>query len=120
MSQNIDQLINQLATAKHAEAEAKITRIQAEEAILAAVELPEKGSKTFAAPGLKLTVQTGLNYKADITAVERIDSDFVKTKKELDERAYEDTRVNNPELFAKLSQHVVVTPKKPTLTLKLG
>ncbi|HWL54295.1 MAG TPA: hypothetical protein VNQ90_17780 [Chthoniobacteraceae bacterium] len=120
--EKLRELTSQLADARAEEAAAKAKRIQAEEAIVALLDPGERSTVTVdPGNGLKVTIKTDLSYKADIDAIEVIDSDLVKvtTKKELDTKAYEALREQNTALFDHISEYVTVTPKKPAVTLKV-
>lgn len=125
-----------LAAARNDEAEAKKRRIQAEEAIVALLDPGDKSTITIdPGNGLKVTVKTELGYKADIDEILKIDSDLIKAtvKQELDVKAYEELRErkgrfaplsmsaeNAERLFARISEHVTVSPKKPSVSLKVA
>lgn len=118
MGEVIDRLATNLANARQAEAEARAKRIEAEEAIIAQVELGESERKTLSTDnGLKITMQSGLNYKLakgelpDWMPIKRIE------KVELDKKAYEQIRESDPATFAKLSEYVTTSPKKTSVTL---
>jgi hypothetical protein len=90
------------------------------------VPCPDRGQKTVTLlDGTKLTIEKGFNYKADFDALEKIGTAFTpapiktKTTKELDEKGYEWYKANNPEMFALLAQHVTVTPKKVSISVKV-
>jgi hypothetical protein len=118
-----------LFEAKKVESLAKQVRIEIEEKLAILVETPERGSKTVALEnGLKVTVERGLSYKADHKALASVDiGDYAGTdadprrmKPDFSEGAYEKMRTLNPAIFKLLSQHVTTTPKKASVTLKLG
>lgn len=120
-SLSIDELAIELFNARAAEANAKERRIQIEEAILAQTQTAEKGTTTLVTGSvLKISIKTDLSYKANVAAIELIDSDLVKVteKKELDSKAYEALRDDNPDLFNRISEHVTTEPRKPSVTLK--
>ena len=123
MKPTLADLTSTLSHAKVAEANAKATRIQAEEAIIAFFpSLKEKGSTTTdAGNGLSVTLTTGLTYKCDLKALyaenEEIACAVAKAQPEkLDEKAYEHL---SPEHKAIASKFVTVTPKKVSVTLKV-
>ena len=128
--QQLSELANAFCEAKKAEATAICNRIQTEERIAALIPTKDVGQKTVTLPdGQKITVKRGLNYKADVQAIENAYcwvslgySTPVKTKttRELDVAGYEWYRNNNSDIFAKLSQYVTVTPKKVAVSLSLG
>lgn len=119
--ETISELVNQLFSAKKAEAEAKEKRIAIEEAIASRVETPEDGSKTVPLEdGVKVTVKRTLLYKADIEAIRAMELPnpplkMVPAKYELDKKLYEAIKDDTPELQGL----VVVTPGKPSVTIKM-
>ena len=123
----IEELVNELIATKAAEAECICARINAENCVAALVPTGDVGQKTVTLPGgQKITVRRGLNYKADVQAIQSVFNNTgtreflplkTKTTIELDEKGYEWYRSHNPELFNKLSQHVAVTPKKVAVSL---
>jgi len=119
---SLEELATNLYDAKKAEEAAKAQRIEAEEAIAALVETPENGSKTVTAGALKITVKRGLSYKADVQAILGLGlaDPPLKTKIELHEKAYEEIRQSDPDLFAKVSRFVTVTPRKVAVSLNLA
>lgn len=115
---SIEQLATDLALARSEEALAKAKRIQCEEAILAQFELGESGSYTVKTEnGLKVSMKTALSYKID-SGADLPDSLLKRTEKvELNVKAYESLRAENPIAFADVCQHVTTTPRKPSVTL---
>lgn len=115
---SIEQLATDLAIARNEEALAKSKRIQCEEAILAQFELGESGSHTVKTNnGLKLTIKTSLGYKIERGAV-LPDSLLKRTEKiELNAKAYESLRAEDPMGFALIAENVTTTPRKPSVTL---
>lgn len=119
-------LVGQLLQAKQAEAEAKAERIELEEAIAAIVDGPEKGQRTVTLPGAgKVTVERGFNYKADCGAIQESWSrdDLpppikTKTTRVLDVAGYEWYMANHSTLHRLIAEHVTVTPKKVSVTVK--
>jgi hypothetical protein len=129
--ESIEDLAIVLATAKRQEDEAKARRIEAEEAIAALVETPANGSRTVAAgPGLKITVKRALGYKADVDAIRALGlpeelapirlTDPVPAGYAFDEKAYEDLVADHPTVAAKLADCVVATPRKVSVSIKIG
>lgn len=116
----IDELAAKLVQARHAEAEARTARVEAEEALIAQIELGEQERKTLKTDnGLKLTFQSGLSYKlakgcnAEAVPVKRTE------KIDLDTKAYEALRESDPETFKDISQYVTVTPKKTSVSVAI-
>ena len=114
---NIDKLAAQLVNARAEEATAKLIRIECEEAIIAQYDCAESGSQTIkTSNGLKLTIKTGLNYKA---MTDMLPDDLKKTvsKTTLDEKAYEALRKSDPMEFSRVAQYVTTTPKKEAVSV---
>lgn len=116
----IDELAAKLVQARHAEAEARSARVEAEEALIAQIELGEQERKTLKTDnGLKLTFQSGLSYKM----AKEFDVQIVPAKRtekvELDVKAYEALRESDPAAFKTASQHVTVTPKKTSVSVAI-
>lgn len=118
----IDELAAQLVQARHAEAEARNARVEAEDALIAQIELGDNERKTLkTGNGLKLTFQSGLNYKL---AKDLFEAEFElpikRTEKvELDVKAYEAMRETDPAAFKAASQFVTVTPKKTAVSVAI-
>jgi hypothetical protein len=122
MPTTIETLAVALYDAKKAEDAAKEARVALEEEIAALVETPENGSKTVTAGALKVTVKRGFSYKADVQAILGLGlaDPPLKTKIELNEKAYEEIRESDPGLYARISKFVTVTPRKVAVMLKLA
>jgi len=123
----LDELAGRLYLAKQKEDAAKADRIEIESQIAARIPTADQGQRTVPITGkAKLTVKRGLSHKADFDAITKVMADSkqaspikTKTTRELDVQGYEYYREHDPELFALLSQHVAVTPRKPAVTLTL-
>lgn len=116
---NIETLVAELYNAKKAEEQAKRARIEAEEAVAAALGGPENGSRTFMTGTLKVTVKRGYNYKvSDMEAFKKAYPALVKTtvKDELDAKQYELAVASGP---TDATEFVTVTPKKVSVELKM-
>jgi len=131
LTQELNELACKLAAAKKAETLAKNARIEAEEAIAVLVETEVNGSKTVdAGEGLRLTVKREMGYKVDIDAIREMDLDPDDTPLTLskpkaatymfDKKKYEAVIVAHPDLAAKLSEHVIATPRKVSVSLKIA
>ena len=122
---DLETLACSLAVAKREEAEAKNKRIEIEEQVAALIETPENGSKTVeAGPGLKVTVKRALSYKADIEKIRALDLQGLPIKLkpaewEFNEKEYERIREDNVELANLIGQHVTVTPRKTSVSIKV-
>ena len=116
---NIEALVAELYNAKKAEEQAKRARIEAEEAVAAALGGPENGSRTFTTGTLKVTVKRGYNYRVnDFDAFEAAYPHLVKTtvKKELNAKEYELAIASGP---TDATEFVTATPKKVSVELKM-
>ena len=115
-----------LKTSKHEEDEARKSRIKIENEIAALLPGPDKGQHTIdLGDGIRVTVERGFNYKADLAAIEVVMQNptmpapvKTKTTRELDITGYEWYRMNHPALFAEIAKHVTVTPKKVAVSVK--
>ena len=104
----------------------KKKRIESEEVIAAQIPGPEKGQKTVTLEdGTKITVERGLTYKADLDAISELLTGSecpppikAKTAYELDIAGYEWYRDNMPDSFDRIVQHVTVTPRKVSVSVK--
>lgn len=106
--------------------EAAAVRNQIETEIAALIPSEDMGQKTVTLKdGTKITVKRGLIYKADLNKIEFALADFealapieTKTTRELDIEGYEWYRANDLLIFPHIAQHVTVTPRKVSVTLK--
>ena len=117
---NIETLVAELYNAKKAEEQAKRARVEAEEAVAAALGGPENGSRTFTTDTLKVTVKRGYNYKvSDMEAFKKAYPALVKTtvKDELDVKEYEALRLNCD--ASDVAEFITATPKKVSVELKM-
>lgn len=127
-NKKLRQLASFLKTAKHEEELAKQARIKVEEEIAALVPGPESGQKTIdLGDGVKITVERGFNYKADIPEIDKVFSGMpnlghapikTKTTRELDVKGYEWYRENHTEVFYEFARYVAVMPKKTAVSVK--
>jgi hypothetical protein len=126
-AEKMERLAMSLYEAKQTEDAAKKARIAIEEEIAALVVTPENGSKTVPAGAMKVTVKRSLDYKADVTRImglgideDKLPLKLVPESVELVPKAYEALRSSDPETWAKISQFVVVKPKKTAIELNLA
>ena len=117
------ELVKELYTAKQNEEVAKKARIAVEERIAALIETAENGSRTVDTGVMKVTVKRANSYKIDD---ERLFADafptlvkLVPEKYEIDVKAYEAEREKDSPLYREACQHVAVTPKKVSVSLKV-
>lgn len=121
----VEDLVNNLVRAKQAKKEADAAVLACENAILAKIaEKPEKGRVKLDGGLVKTTVEFKINYSADVDAILALSHGSVPLKRvpehfAFDEKAYEALRTSNPDLFAKVAQHVTTKPAKPSFELKL-
>ncbi len=122
---------SKLIQAKAAEAQAKATRIVAENALAAVITGPEKGQVTRDLPdGTKIVVKRSIIYHCDPAGIKQTCDDFCRiykakvhiplkhsTKVELDVTAYEFYKRNYPDFFLLLAKHVEVRPAKTSVTV---
>jgi hypothetical protein len=128
------QLARQLDSAKAAEGEAKLSRIKIETMIENAVDCPEEGQVTVQLPnGSSTCVKRSLNRKADTDKIndmfdalnafaaddEKMFAPLKTTSKiELDKNGLEWYRINKPEIYKQILQHIVTKPAKTSVTRK--
>ena len=126
-------LADRLLVARAAESQARAERIVFEEQIIALVGFDgDSGQKTVTLDdGTKIVVKKELSYKVNFEALEEerfpLDEDGeqppmptkLKTTRELDVKGYEWYRENNPDVFRIIAQHVTVTPRKPSVEVKV-
>lgn len=122
MDEKLTALAQGLYEAKRVEDNAKATRVELEEQIAELIESPEEGSKTIKVGGgygFKVTVRRGYSYKADVEGLEAELGKLapLKTKVELDERAYKALAEDNPILHRRAQAYVVATPRKVGVTV---
>jgi hypothetical protein len=129
---NIKELTTALLFWKNKENEVKNERIRIEVEIAELIPGPERGSKTITLDnGIKVTVERGFNYKAEIDKIQNffdgqldggkqlIPPIKTKTTRELDEKGYEWYRSEKPNIFSGISQYVKVTPKKIAVSINV-
>ncbi len=131
-------LIQDLRLAKLTENVAKKKRTALEERIAGFIKSPETGQKTIRAVSdegqvLTVTIKRGLNYRADVQAIDKyfadespsLGNEFAavpcksKATRELDVAGYEWYRKYSPDIFAEIAKHVTITPKKPSIAIKV-
>ena len=122
---------SKLVVAKAAEAQAKATRIVAENALSAAIVGPEKGQVTRdLSDGTKIVVKRSIIFHCDVAAIKQTCEDYCKTyggkvyvplksstKTVLDIEAYEYYRKNHIEFWSLLARHVQVKPAKTSVNI---
>lgn len=117
------ELVKELYTAKQNEEVAKKARIAVEERIAALIETAENGSRTMDTGVMKVTVKRANSYKIDDEAA--FAQHFptlvkqIPAKWEIDVKAYEAEREKDSPLYREAAEHVAVTPKKVSVTLKV-
>lgn len=123
MTHQIDEAAERLIALKLAENQATQTRIAAEVELLALVECPNEGSKTFRGRRFKVTVTGNVSRRVDEAALagvrERLgdavfDSAF-RYKPEVSVTGIKYLRDNEPELYLIASEAIVATPGKSSV-----
>ena len=126
------ELAQGLFAARQAEGEAKAKRIECEEAIAVLVPIEGvSGAKTVdAGAGIKIVVERGVTYTADVDAIRELSVDVdllpinlvpaVPPGWAFDMKAYKKMEEKYPEAFAQVSKCITMKPKKTTVTLKLA
>lgn len=117
------ELAKELYTAKRNEEAAKKARVAVEERIAALVETSVNGSRTVDTGVMKVTVKRANSYKIDDAAAFAAAFPTLVTeipaKWEVDAKAYEAELAKDSPLYREASRHVTVTPRKPSVTLKV-
>ena len=117
---DLESLAIDLANAKAAEEAAKKVRLECEAKLAEALGGNEDGSQSYTCGRLKVTLKRGWNYKADVEwFAENGHGYLLRMKAEFIGAAYENLRDSDPGLFRELAGHVVATPKKASVELKL-
>lgn len=125
-AQELTKLAEKLSAVISEYTKAAVVRNQIETEIAALIPSEGVGQKTVSLEdGTKITVKRGLIYKADLNKIEFALADFealapikTKTTRELDIKGYEWYRANDSLIFPHIAQHVAVTPRKVSVTLK--
>jgi hypothetical protein len=130
VTEELTRVALELKAAKLQEALAKERRIEYEEKLIALVP-PElevhKGQTTISFPdGSKVVTKAGVTVKANIAEIQKIFEDLPehhapianKTTHALDLVGYEWYRMNFPDIYNLIAEHVEVTPKKIGVELK--
>jgi hypothetical protein len=125
---DLAQAIEMLIEAKKLENKAKADRIAAEELIANLVDTPANGSATVdGGDGAKVTVKRAMGYKVDVDALRSLDcevplkmTDPVPAGYAFDQKAYEAMIKDDHMLASQLSEFIVATPRKVSVTVKLA
>jgi hypothetical protein len=127
---NVVEIALELTAAKAKETAAKAKRVECEELLAELLPFHEKGRKTHnVASSVKITVDRGWIIKADCKEIDKI----IKGERDpmlsspvsrtvvttLDAKAYEALKKSNPDLYARLAEHVERKPKKVAVTVKI-
>lgn len=117
------ELVKELYVAKQNEEVAKKARTAVEERIAALVPTAENGSRTVDSGVMKVTVKRANSYKIDDEAAFALAFPAlvkeIPAKWEIDVKAYEAERAKDSPLYREAAEHVAVTPKKASVTLKV-
>jgi hypothetical protein len=112
-----------LLRAKAAEREANAKRIEAEEALIAALGKRDEGAQTHNIDGFKITITGKVSRKMDWKAWGAVEESIpahlrpVKLKPELDEKGVKYLQANEPEIYKLLP--LTVTPAKTAVDIEL-
>ena len=118
----IETLAIALANAKDVENNARLARVEAEEALANAIGGKDVGSTTVHAGRFGITVRRGYNYKIDEPkSFAEEYPDFVRRSEriEINARAYETQREANTELYREMARRVSVSKKKVSVELSV-
>jgi hypothetical protein len=123
MTQQIDTAAERLIALKLAEHQATAARIEAEAALLALVQCPDEGSKTYRGLRFKVTVTGNVSRRVDEAALagvrERLgESMFERAfrfKPEVSVTGIKYLRDNEPQLYAVAAEAIVATPGKSSV-----
>lgn len=122
----IEQLVEQLATAKAAESTANKQRVALEERIIERLGHKPEGSTTHElANGFKVTVTGKMSYKADMDMLMQLSGQLppnmrpIKTEPKLDETGARYLRNNEPEVWAMLAPAFTIKPAKTSIEIKV-
>lgn len=126
MTTNIDTLAAALEAAKIAEAAATAKRLDAEQALVAAVEAKNEGSVTARGNQYKATVTFGVNRTIDAAALDAVRA---RIPVALFEQAVEYApklrlpglrylQSNEPDTYAVLAQAITAKPAKPSVKVE--
>lgn len=123
----IDEAAARLVALKLAENQATAARIEAETALLALVECPAEGSKTYRGGTYKVTVTGNVHRKVDEAALsavreklgESIFSTVFRFKPDVSTTGIKYLRDNEPELYLVASQAITATPGKSSVRVEV-
>ena len=123
---NVKRLTERLYELKQREAEIKVERVQAEEALAYELGMPQEweGTKTNAIGAYKVTLKRAMNYRIDAARLEQLAgsseamADAVKKafryKPEIDKKGW---KTLPDDLRGALSPAITITPGKPSFTI---
>ena len=122
----IEQLVEQLAAAKAAEAKANKERVKIEEQIVERLgHKPEGASTHELANGFKVTVTGKMTYKADMDMLMQLSGNLppnmrpIKMEPKLDETGANYLRNNEPEVWAMIAPAITIKPAKTSVEIKV-
>ncbi len=130
-AKTLEELTAHLVAAKAVETKAKEARIFLEKEVANLVKGKENSTKTVdAGSGFKVTVKRELGYKVDVEGLRNLDikedylplkaTDPVPAGYDFDKKKYETLIEENPDLANVLAEHVVIKPKKISVTIKVS
>jgi len=125
VADDLTTLVDELISAKSAEAIANNYRIKIEEKIIALCGVKEEGAQTFeTSSGLKVTITGKLTYSANMAQLVALCAvlppEFrpVKTTTTLDSTGCKYLRTNDPTTWAKIAGAITVKPAKTSVEIK--
>lgn len=126
-NRTVETMCDDWLVAKKMVKEAQDQLLEIEKELIAALDVPEEGSKTHRANGFKIELKGVVNRKADLDLLHTISEEIgknepffmppVKVKTELDESAFKKMRTEMPGAYALLCKAVTATPGKTGVTV---
>ena len=120
---NVEEMCQQLADAKRAEAAARDRRVEVELAIAAELACERDRSKTHKLDGWKVTLKRPVNRRLDVKAWDRIKGDIpeelrpVEYKPAINASGCKWLAENDPETWAKCAEAITETEGKVSVTV---
>lgn len=123
----LDEAAARLMALKLAENQATAARIEAETALLALVQCPAEGSKTYRGGAYKVTVTGNVHRRVDEAALatvrerlgESIFAQAFKFKPEVSVTGIKYLRDNEPQLYAIAAEAITATPGKSSVRVEV-
>lgn len=123
---SIEQLAEQLATAKAEESAANKRRVEIEYKIVERLGSKPEGSQTHElANGFKITITGKMTYSADMEMLMQLANNLpptmrpIKMEPKLDETGAKYLRNNEPDVWAQIAPAITIKPAKTSVTIKV-